>query len=48
MKVYFDQTVIDDECNINRVTYYEIETNDISEYIRLLNLPNRYSYTDER
>ena len=33
MKVYFDQTVIDDECNINRVTYHEIETNDISEYI---------------
>ena len=33
MKVYFDQTVIDDECNINRVTYYEIETHDISEYI---------------
>lgn len=48
MKVYFDQTVIDDECNINRVTYHEIGTNDISEYIRLLNLPNRYGYTDER
>ena len=29
MKVYFDQTVIDDECNIYRVTYHEIETNDI-------------------
>ena len=48
MKVYFDQTVIDDECNINRVTYHEIETNDISEYIILLNLPNSYGYTDER
>lgn len=48
MKVYFDQTVIDDECNINRVTYYEIETNDIGEYIILLNLPNRYDYADER
>lgn len=48
MKVYFDQTVIDDECNIDKVTYHEVETNDVNEYIRLLNLPNWYGYTDER
>ena len=40
MKVYFDQTVIDDECNINRVTYHEIENNNIKEKCYMERLDN--------